>query len=46
MFHFLTLSVRSTFTPFRIKISLLKSCTLPTGARLAALPFVNSSNAA
>ena len=37
---------RSTFTPFHIKISLLKSGILFTGARLAALLFVNSSNAA
>ena len=45
---FFTLSVRSIFTPFHVKINILnlKSfCTLPI-ARLAALLFVNSSNAA
>ena len=47
MCHFLTLSVKSTFTPFHIKINLLKSCcTLPTRVRLAPVLFVNSSNAA
>ena len=47
MCNFLTLSVRSTFTPFHIKINLLKSCfTLPTRARLADVLFVDSLNAA